>query len=279
MIKLGSYNTLKILRDTRVGLFLGDADVDDLLLPKKHAPEQFEIGQEIEVFCYLDQAERPVATTQKPYITRDSFACLKVAQVNDIGAFLDWGLDKHLFVPFREQQVKMKEGKSYVVYCFLDPKSQRLVGSGRWYKYVANTKLEVVPRQQVDLLVARKSDLGWDVIVNDKYRGLVFQNQVHRDLQVGDRMPGYIRQIRTDQKLDVVLEPLGQEKLEPAAEKIYKQLQDKGGVLNLHDKSSPDLIQRELQMSKKTFKKAIGNLYRAKKIALREDGIYLISSQ
>ncbi|MBT8210877.1 MAG: GntR family transcriptional regulator [Eudoraea sp.] len=276
MIKLGSYNTLKILRSTRVGLFLGDADVDDLLLPQKHAPDKFEIGQEIEVFCYLDQEERPVATTQKPYVTRNSFAYLAVAQVTDIGAFLDWGLDKHLFVPFREQQVKMEEGSSYVVYCFLDPKSQRLMGSGRWSKFVDNTTLEVSTRQQVDLLIARKSDLGWDVIVNNKHRGLIFQNQVHRDLRVGDRLPGYIRQIRTDQKLDVVLQPLGLEKLEPAAEKIYQQLQDKGGVLKLHDKSSPELIQRELQMSKKTFKKAIGNLYRAKKIELRDNGIYLV---
>ncbi len=278
MIKLGSYNTLKVLRDTRVGLFLGDADVDDLLLPRKYAPEHAKIGEELEVFCYLDQEERPVATTQRPFVTRDSFAYLEAVQVNDIGAFLDWGLDKHLLVPFREQRDKMEEGRRYVVYCFLDPKSQRLVGSSRWSKFVDNTALEVTPRQKVELLIARKSDLGWDVIVNNKHRGLVFQNQVHRELHVGDRLSGYIRQIRTDQKLDVVLEPLGQAKLEPAAEKVYQELQDKGGVLKLHDKSSPELIQRELQMSKKTFKKAIGNLYRAKKIEIRDDGIYLIPS-
>lgn len=278
MIKLGSYNTLKVLRNTSVGLFLGDADVDDLLLPRKYAPEHAKIGEELEVFCYLDQEERPVATTQRPFVTRDSFAYLEAVQVNDIGAFLDWGLDKHLLVPFREQRDKMEEGRRYVVYCFLDPKSQRLVGSSRWSKFVDNTALEVTPRQKVELLIARKSDLGWDVIVNNKHRGLVFQNQVHRELHVGDRLSGYIRQIRTDQKLDVVLEPLGQAKLEPAAEKVYQELQDKGGVLKLHDKSSPELIQRELQMSKKTFKKAIGNLYRAKKIEIRDDGIYLTPS-
>ncbi len=276
MIQLGSYNTLKILRNTRVGLFLGDADVDDLLLPKKYAPEHMEVGQEIEVFCYLDQEERPVATTQRPYVTRNSFACLKVAQVNDFGAFLDWGLEKHLFVPFREQQVKMEEGRSYIIYCYLDPKSQRMVGSSRWSKFLDNTTLEVGLRQQVELLIARTSDLGWDVIVNDKHRGLIFHNQVFRELKVGERLPGYIRHIRPDQKLDVVLEPIGLEKLEPAAEKIYQRLHETGGVLKLHDKSSPELIQRELQMSKKTFKKAIGSLYRAKKIELRNDGIYLI---
>ncbi len=138
MIELGNYNTLTILRSTRVGLFLGDSDVDDLLLPNKYVPEKFEIGQELRVFCYLDQEERPVATTRNPLITRNTFASLEVAEVNNYGAFLDWGLDKHLFVPFREQPNKMESGKRYVVYCFLDPKSQRLVASGRWWKYVDN---------------------------------------------------------------------------------------------------------------------------------------------
>ncbi|MCE2611981.1 S1-like domain-containing RNA-binding protein [Flavobacteriaceae bacterium D16] len=277
MIELGNYNTLKILRSTRVGLFLGDADVDDLLLPNKYAPDDFEIGQEIRVFCYLDQEERPVATTQVPFITRNSFALLEVAEVNDYGAFLDWGLDKHLFVPFREQPIKMESGKSYVVCCFLDPKSQRLVASGRWWKYLDNTTLEVDLRQEVELLVARRSELGWDVIINNKHRGLVFHNQVYRKIQLGDRLPGYIRQIREDNKLDVVLEPLGIEKLEPAALKIYSKLGKKGGVLYLHDKSDPEDIKLQLDMSKKTFKKAIGTLYRQKKIEIRDDGIYRIA--
>ena len=277
MIELGNYNTLKILRSTRVGLFLGDADVDDLLLPNKYVPEQFEIGQELRVFCYLDQEERPVATTRDPLITRNSFAFLQVAEVNDYGAFLDWGLDKHLFVPFREQPDKMESGKRYVVYCFLDPKSQRLTASGRWWKYLDNSAMELGSGEKVDLLIARRSDLGWDVIVNNKHRGLVFHNQVYRKLRLGDRLPGYIRQIRTDQKLDVVLEPLGRDKLEPAAVKIYNILNERGGVLNLHDKSDPEEIRRALDMSKKTFKKAIGGLYRQKKIEIREDGIYLIS--
>jgi hypothetical protein len=277
MIELGNYNTLRILRSTRVGLFLGDADVDDLLLPNKYAPESFEIGQELRVFCYLDQEERPVATTQEPLITRNSFAFLEVAEVNDYGAFLEWGLDKHLFAPFREQPNKMETGKCYVVHCFLDPKSHRLVASGRWWKFLDNSKLEVSLRQEVELLVARRSELGWDVIVNSKHRGLVFHDQVHRKLQVGDRLPGYISQIREDNKLDVVLEPQGKEKLEPAAFKIYSRLGKRGGVLHLHDKSDPEEIRQQLDMSKKTFKKAIGTLYRQKKIEIREDGIYRIT--
>ncbi|MBT8320799.1 MAG: GntR family transcriptional regulator [Eudoraea sp.] len=277
MIELGNHNTLKILRSTRVGIFLGDADVDDLLLPNKYAPESFEIGQELRVFCYLDHEERPIATTQDPLITRNSYAFLQVAEVNDYGAFLDWGLDKHLFVPFREQPNKMESGNSYVVYCFLDPKSQRLVATGRWWKFLDNSTLEVNERDQVELLVARRSELGWDVIVNGKHRGLVFHNQVHRKIQLGDRLPGYIRQIREDNKLDVVLEPLGIEKLEPAALKIYSRLNEGGGVLHLHDKSDPEKIREQLDMSKKTFKKAIGTLYRQKKIEIRDDGIYRIS--
>ncbi|MCX2719439.1 CvfB family protein [Lentiprolixibacter aurantiacus] len=277
MIELGNYNTLKILRSTRVGLFLGDADVDDLLLPNKYVPEHFEIGQELRVFCYLDQEERPVATTGTPNITRNSFAFLEVAEVNDYGAFLDWGLDKHLFVPFREQPDRMESGKRYVVYCFLDPKSQRLVASGRWWKFLDNTSLELRAGEKVELIVARRSDLGWDVIVNNKHRGLVFHNQVHRKLQTGDRLPGYIRQIREDQKLDVVLEPLGREKLEPAALKVFTLLGERGGVLHLHDKSDPQEIRQQLDMSKKTFKKAIGTLYKQKKIEIRTDGIYLVA--
>ena len=277
MIELGNYNTLKILRSTRVGLFLGDEDVDDLLLPNKYVPDQFEIGQELRVFCYLDQEERPVATTISPLIKRNSFAFLEVAEVNDYGAFLDWGLDKHLFVPFREQPNRMEAGKAYVVFCFLDPKSQRLAASGRWWKFLDNSSMELSPGEKVDLQVARRSELGWDVIVNNKHRGLVFHNQVHRKLKLGDRLAGYIRQIREDHKLDVVLEPLGKEKLEPAALKIFEILGDRGGVLHLHDKSDPEEIRRELDMSKKTFKKAIGNLYRQKKIEIRDDGIYLVA--
>ena len=278
MIELGNYNTLKILRSTRVGLFLGDNDVDDLLLPNKYVPEQFEIGQELRVFCYLDQEERPIATTRDPLITRNSFAFLEVAEVNEYGAFLDWGLDKHLFVPFREQPDKMVSGKRYVVYCFLDPKSQRLTASGRWWKFLDNSEMELSSGDKVDLLIARRSDLGWDVIVNNKHRGLVFHNQVHRKLQRGDRISGYIRQVRADQKLDIVLEPLGRDKLEPAALKVFEILTEQGGVLQLHDKSDPELIRQKLDMSKKTFKKAIGTLYRQRKIEIRDDGIYLISN-
>lgn len=276
MIELGNYNTLKILRGTRVGLFLGDDDVEDLLLPNKYTPEDFEIGDELSVFCYLDHEERPIATTLDPYIKRNDFAFLRVAEVNEYGAFMDWGLEKHLLVPFREQRLKMIPGEWYVVHCYLDQKSFRLVGTSRLNKFLSNEDLGVVTNEEVDLLVFRKSDLGWDVIVNNKYRGLVFANEVFKDIHVGDRLKGYIKKIRPDGKLDVSLEAIGTVKLEPAARIIYDKLLAEEGVLKIHDKSPPEDIKAMFQMSKKTFKRAIGSLYKDRKIDIREDGIYKI---
>ena len=276
MIQLGNYNKLQILRSTRVGLFLGDADVDDLLLPTKYAPEEFEIGEEIRVFCYLDHEERPIATTLKPHILRDSFGLLRVAEVSEFGAFLDWGLEKHLFVPFREQVSRMQAGEWHVVYCYLDEKTFRLAASARINKFLSKAHPPLRVKDEVGLLVSRKSDLGWDVIVEEQFRGLIFESDVFRKIQVGDRLRGFVKKVRPDGKLDITLEAMGLEKLEPAAAQIYDKLIAEDGVLKLHDKSSPEDIVAVLQMSKKTFKKAIGSLYRARKIEIKEDGIYKI---
>ncbi|WP_297793389.1 S1-like domain-containing RNA-binding protein [uncultured Eudoraea sp.] len=274
MIELGNYNTLKILRETGVGLFLGDDDVDDLLLPTKYVPVNYEIGDEIRVFCYLDHEERPIATTLNPLIRRNSFGFLKVAEVNDFGAFLDWGLEKHLLVPFGEQQTKMIEGKSYVVFCYLDEKTFRLVASSRLNKFVKNEELSLSPKEEVDLLVSRKSDLGWDVIINNKYRGLIFTNEVFQPIEVGMSVKGYVKNIREDNKVDISLKPIGYSSLEPAAKQIFEQLELEGGYIALHDKSAPEEIQEKFRMSKKVFKKAIGTLYRERKIEIKNDGIY-----
>jgi len=276
MIELGNYNTLKILRGTRVGLFLGDDDVDDLLLPVKYSPKDFEIGDEIRVFCYLDHEERPIATTLDPFIKRNDFGFLRVAEVNDYGAFMDWGLEKHLLVPFREQRTRMIPGEWYVVHCYLDEKSFRLAASARLNKFLSKEIPEFRVNEEVPLLVSRKSDLGWDVIVNNQYKGLVFKSEVFRELRVGDVLKGYIKKIRTDGKLDITLQPIGLVKLDPAAELIFNELNAQGGVLKIHDKSSPQDIMAMFQMSKKTFKRAIGSLYKARKIEIKEDGIYKI---
>lgn len=276
MIELGNYNTLKILRETDVGLFLGDDDVDDLLLPLKYVPDEFNIGDDISVFCYLDHEERPIATTLKPLIKRNTFGWLKVAEVNEFGAFMDWGLEKHLLVPFREQQTKMIEGESYVVFCYLDEKSFRLVASSRLNKFAKNEEISLNPNDEVDLLVSRQSELGWDVIINNKYQGLVFNSEVFQPMQVGATLKGYVKKIREDNKVDVVLKPIGYLGLEPAAKKIFEQLELAGGYISLHDKSAPEEIQEMFQMSKKTFKKAIGTLYRNRKIEIKNDGIYSV---
>ena len=276
MIELGRYNRLIIKRETRVGLFLVDQDDNDILLPNKYVPESFELDQELEVFCYLDNEERPVATTLKPYVQRDEFACLQVSEVNEYGAFLDWGVEKHLLVPFREQRQQMLQGQWYVIYCYLDPKTSRLVASSRLDRFLSNEEISLKRGEEVKLMVSRKTDLGWEVIVNDKHKGLVYSDEVFKTLNPGDQLLGYIKKIRDDQKLDISLQPLGHEKLEPSAEKVYTILLKNDGVLKLHDKSDPEEVKAQLQMSKKTFKKAIGILYKSRKITIKKDGIYKV---
>lgn len=276
MIELGNYNKLTILRSTSVGLFLGDKDVDDLLLPSKYVPEDFEIGQEIEVFCYLDHEERPIATTLRPFVKRNSFAYLRVAEVNEIGAFIDWGLEKNLLVPYREQADKLVAGNWVVVHCYLDEKSFRLVGSTRLSKFLDNESVDLSFNEEVSLLVYRRSDLGWDVVVNDRHRGMVFHSDVFQNISVGDSLKGYVKQVRPDKKLDIALQPIGLKALEPAANEVFSRLLEEGGFLKLNDSSTPEEIRNCFSMSKKTFKKAIGTLYKARKIDLTEDGIKVV---
>ncbi|MDM9631897.1 CvfB family protein [Robiginitalea aurantiaca] len=275
MIELGKYNTLTVLRDTRVGLFLGSNTEAEVLLPTKYVPQDFEIGDTLEVFCYLDHEERPVATTLQPAVTRDNFGALKVLEVNEYGAFMDWGLEKNLLVPYREQPVQMKAGEVHVVYCYLDPKSSRLVGSARLDRFLDNTSISVTAGQQVSLLVFKETPLGYGVVVENRHTGLLFRDQVHQKIRPGDTLTGYVKAIRPDQKLDIVLEPIGFRKLEPAAQRIYEALEAAGGKLALHDKSDPREIQDALKMSKKVFKKGIGILYRERKIEIQPDGICL----
>lgn len=276
MIALGQYNNLEILRDTTVGLFLGDDEGNDVLLPNKYVPEEFEIGDHLDVFCYLDHEERIVATTLVPFVTVDQFQLLQVAEVNEYGAFMDWGLEKHLLVPFREQRNKMQEGQWYVVYCYLDEKTDRLVASNKLDKFLSNDELSVQALDEVDLVVTRLTDLGWEVIINHKHKGLVYSNEIFKKVAVGDKLKGYIKNIRPDNKIDVSLQPIGYKSLEPAANLIYEKLVASGGILNLHDKSDPEDIKRIMQMSKKTFKKGIGALYKERKIEIKPDSIKLL---
>ena len=275
MIKLGEYNTLTILRHTEPGLFLGDDEDNEILLPNRYVPEAFDIGDTIVVFAYLDNEERPVTTTDKPYIIKGDFALLRCNQVNKYGAFLDWGLVKELFCPFKEQAFKMKAGGWYLVHCYLDEETQRLVASSKTNRFLDNRELTVSQFDEVDLIVSHPSEIGMNVIVNKKHLGLVYMDNIFRDIHVGDRLKGIIKKIRKDNKLDISLSQIGYRNIEPNAEAILNILNDNSGFLPLHDKSSPEDIKEQLQMSKKSFKKAIGALYKERKIDIKQDGIYL----
>ncbi|MGX1930420.1 CvfB family protein [Flagellimonas sp. 2504JD4-2] len=276
MIELGNYNTLKVLRSTSVGLFLGDDEGTEILLPNKYVPHDFQIDADLEVFCYLDNNERPVATTLKPHVVRHGFAFLEVVEVSSFGAFVDWGLEKHLLVPFREQTKRMEAGKKYVIHCYLDEESFRLTGSNRIDKFLSNTELTCKPNEEVNLLVCRRTPLGWEVIINNKHKGLVFETDVFKPIAIGDKLTGYIKNVRPDNKVDVALQPIGAKMLEPTARMVFDKLQQNNGFLPLHDKSSPDLIKSQLHLSKKSFKKAIGILYKERKITIEDDGIHLV---
>tara|TARA_R110002012_G_scaffold322023_1_gene553797 strand:- start:37126 stop:37956 length:831 start_codon:yes stop_codon:yes gene_type:complete len=276
MIKIGEYNTLEILRETEPGLFLEDADGNEVLLPNRYVPKEFKIWDKLDVFVYLDNEERLVAVTDKPYIQRGEFALLRCNAVTEHGAFLDWGMVKELFCPFREQAYSMKKGGWYLVYCFLDDESNRLVASSKTNQFLDNKELTVEAFQEVDLIVSHPSDIGMNVIVNKTHQGLIFNDDIFQDLSIGDRLKGYVKKIRPDNKLDIGLGKMGYRSIEPNADLIMKELEDHGGYLNLTDKSDPEAIKNTLQMSKKSFKKAVGTLYRKKLIEIKDDGIYLV---
>lgn len=275
MIQIGEYNTLTILRDTEPGLFLGDNEENEILLPNRYVPETFKIGDQIEVFAYLDNEERPVAITDKPYIKRNDFALLRCNQVTKFGAFLDWGLVKELFCPFKEQAFKMKAGGWYLVHCYLDEESERLVASSKTNRFLDNKELTVEQYEEVDLIVSHPSDIGMNVIVNNCHLGLVFKDEIYKDISVGDRLKGIVKKIRSGNKLDISLSQIGYRNIEPNAQFVLTELEDNNGFLPLNDKSSPEDIKDAMQMSKKSFKKAIGSLYKGRQIEIKEDGIYL----
>lgn len=276
VIDIGKFHDLEILRHTSVGLFLGDAEGEDVLLPNKYCPEEYEIGDKLHVFVYRDFAERKVATNIIPKIQLHEFALLKAVVVNEIGAFLDWGLEKHLLVPFSEQRMSMEEGRWYVVYLDLDAGSDRLYGSNKIDKILSNQELRVEENDEVDLLVYHESELGFSVIVNHCHDGLLYKNEVFQVLDIGDKLKGFVKKIRPENKLDISIFPTGYKKLiDKNAEEIYRILKEGHGFLELSDKSSPNEIYVQLSMSKKAFKKAIGTLYKEKRIVIEETQIRL----
>jgi uncharacterized protein len=275
MINIGEYNTLTILRERDPGLFLSDEEDNEVLLPKRYIPKEFKIWDKLEVFVYLDNDERLVAVTDEPYIKRDGFAVLRCNEVSKHGAFLDWGMVKELFSPFKEQAFKMKKGGWYLVHCYLDEETNRLVASSKTNHFLDNKELTVSQFDEVDIIVSHPSEIGMNVIVNNQHLGLIFNDDIFKDLSVGDRLKGIVKKIRDDNKIDIALGQIGYRNIEPNAEAIMHELHDNSGFLNLTDKSAPEDIKDVLQMSKKSFKKAVGTLYKQRLITIKEDGIYL----
>lgn len=277
MIEIGRKNKLKILRQTSIGLYLGDVSGEDVLLPNKYCPKNFKTEDEIEVFVYRDHEERKIATNLTPKINLHEFALLQVTAVTEVGAFLDWGMEKELFVPFMEQRQKMKKGRWYIVYLDLDTKTDRLYASNRIERHLQNDILTIKEKEEVELLVLQKTDLGFTVIVNNRHKGLLFNNEIFRELNIGDKLNGFVKKIREDNKIDISIQAIGYNKfIDTNKDLLYRALSENEGFLAVTDKTSPDEIYLQFGMSKKAFKKTLGALLKQKKIKILPNGIKLI---
>lgn len=279
-ILLGQKNLLKAAWKVDFGMYLEGDEEGKILLPNRYVPEGLEVGDEVEVFVYLDNEERRVATTLEPKAMVGDFAYLEVAWVNEFGAFLDWGLMKDLFSPFREQKKRMEEGRSYIVHVHLDEESYRIMASAKVDKWLENDKLKeeklLSVGDKVSALIWQKTDLGFKAIIDNKYGALLYDSQVFKDIHTGDRVDAYVTKIRPDGKIDVALQPSGRQHTEDFAEQLLRYLQYRGGRCRLGDKSSAEDIKEQFGVSKKTYKRAIGDLYKRRLITINDDGIELV---
>jgi predicted RNA-binding protein (virulence factor B family) len=278
MVNIGDYNELEIAKEVDFGVYL-DSEDGEILLPEKYVPPGARQGDTLRVFVYRDSEDRMIATTLTPKARVGEFAALEVKQTNAYGAFLDWGLEKDLFVPFQNQREKMQPGRTYLVYVYLDETSDRIVATAKLNKHLQNDALTVAEGDEVNLMVAEETDLGFKVIVNQQHQGILYHNEVFQPLGTGQHLTGYIKKIREDNKIDVTLRKPGYDEVVASARKVIQRLRHAGGVLPLSDRSSPDEIQQHLQMSKKTFKKAIGSLYKRGEIEILPDHIRLNDDQ
>lgn len=276
MIKLGEVNNLLVNRGSAMGFFLIDTSGEEVFLPFKFALDNLQLKDVIDVFIYNDSEDKIIATTQTPKITINTFAALKVVDAASFGAFMDWGLDKDLLVPFKEQATKMYDNKTYVVYLFLDETSDRLVATTKLNRYLDNTDCDLKANQEVDLLIFEDFDLGYFAIINNKYKGLIYKNEIYSPIKVGDSLKGYVKQIKEGNLIDLSLQKIGFENVDINSQLILDYLKKHNGVIALHDNSDSDDIRRLLGMSKKTFKKAIGVLYRQKLVKIEATQTVLV---
>ena len=276
MADLGRYNTLPILRRTDFGVFLDGGDLGDILLPRKYVTDAMQVGEQLKVFLYTDSEDRLVATTLEPRAQVGECAYLKVVSTNHYGAFLDWGLPKDLLVPFSEQQQKLQEGYSYTVYLFVDTETQRIAASTRLEDWLSLDASHFKPRQEVELLIYGKSDLGFKAVVDGTHLGQLYTNEVFRPLHYGERLKGYIKQLRADGRIDLMLQLPSHIERDKLGAAILEHLRQNDGVTQLTDKSPPDDIYQVFGVSKANYKKALGKLYRERLITIDKHQITLL---
>lgn len=273
--QIGKYNTLNVVAVTDNGVYLDGGDLGEILLPKRYVPADCKVGISINVFIYTDSADRLVATTEKALGQVGEFVSLKVVQINKMGAFLDWGLPKDLLVPYNQQHSEMEVGKYYLVRIFLDQHTDRVAASSKLDKFIDIWPAEYQQGDKVKLIIGGKTDLGFKAIVNDLHWGLLYENEIFQPLRIGKKMDGYIKQVREDGRLDLLLTRGSKNTVNSFADKLLDHLEKNNGFIPLHDKSAPELIQRRLGVSKKTFKATVGNLLKNGKLIIEKDGIRL----
>lgn len=275
MVEIGRVNTLEVVRETDNGLYLDGRELGEILMPKKFITDEVRKLGWADVFVYTDSEDRLVATTEKPFAMVGDFALLKVVSVSRFGAFLDWGLPKDLLVPFREQKADMVEGRSYLVFLFLDVLTKRIAASAKLDKFLDNTPPEYEHGDEVQLMIAEETDLGYKAIVNNEHWGMLYKNQLYQSLSQGQKIIGYINKVRDDDKIDLLLEKPGYEKVDAISQKILDELKQNRGFMAVSDNTSPEMINALFGISKKNFKKAIGSLYKKRMITFDSDGIRL----
>ena len=276
MVEIGKYNKLKIIKESKAGVYLDAEGYGAIFLPADQAPANCRTGEALEVFLYCDSNERAIPTTQKPYVLPGEFACLKVVDVLSIGAFLDWGLPKDLFVPLCEQKEIMEKGESYVVHVYKDKERDRVAASTKLDTFL-DKEIEIfLENEKVDLLICNQTELGYNAIINNTHWGLLYKEEVFQDLKYGQRIEGFIKKVREDDRIDLSLQIQGYQKMDNLEEKIIAQIKKEGGVSNLTDKSTPDIISKLFGVSKKKYKMALGSLYKSKRIIVEDDAIRII---
>lgn len=275
-IELGKFNQLEVVKQVDFGMYLDGGEEGEILLPTRYVPEDCKVGDWLNVFLYLDNEERLIATTLTPLVQVGEFACLEVSWVNQFGAFLNWGLMKDLFVPFSEQKMKMQVGNKYVIHAYIDDESFRIVASAKVDRYLSKEKAPYQPGEEVNILIWQKTDLGFKAIIENMYSGLLYDSEIFQTLHTGDTLKAYIKQVREDGKIDLILQKPGFEKVDDFSKTLYHYIADHGGRIGLNDKSPAEEIYDVFGVSKKTFKKAVGDLYKKRLILLHEDGIKLV---